>query len=81
MMREPALTCNGKVFAFYYADMKAMCFKLGKGFLIEEYGVEDVKFLSPFKNRPPMYAWYIVDNIYIEAWEELTQVALDIMRG
>ena len=36
MMREPALKCNGSVFAFYYEREGAMCFKLGKGFPIEE---------------------------------------------
>ena len=81
MMREPALKCKGKVFAFYYADKDSMCFKLGKGFLIKEYGVEKFDFLSPFKNKPPMYAWYMVGPEYADAWEELTFVALEQMRG
>jgi len=81
MMREPALTCKGKVFAFYYADKKCMCFKLGKGFLIEEYGVKDFTFLSPFKNKPPMFGWFMVGEHHVEVWPELTEVALDIMRN
>ena len=81
MMREPALTRNKKVFAFYYADKKCMCFKLGKGFLIEEYGVNEYEFLSPFKNKPPMLGWFMVSEQYVDVWPELTEVALDLMRN
>ena len=81
MMREPALTCKGKVFAFFYGAKNKMCFKLGKGFLIEEYGIEEYEFLSPFKNKPPMYGWFMISEENFEAWEELTHVSLDMMRN
>ena len=79
MMREPAVMYKSKVFMFYYADKKAMCFKLGKGFLIEEY-VDHFEFLSPFKNKPPMYAWYLVSEDESYTWEELAHLSLENMR-
>jgi hypothetical protein len=81
MMREPALKCKGKVFAFYYADQNAMCFKLGKEYGIESHGISDYEFLSPFKKKPPMYAWYMVGDQHQAAWEELAYVALEAMRN
>jgi hypothetical protein len=81
MMREPALKCKGKVFAFYYADKDAMCFKLGKEYGIEGHGITDYDFLSPFKNKPPMYAWYMVGDHHKSTWEELAYVALEAMRN
>ncbi len=80
MMREPALKCKGKVFAFYYAQAKAMCFKLGKEYVIENHGIHDYDFLSPFKKKPPMYAWFIVGDRHQPVWEELAYVALEAMR-
>ena len=80
MMREPALKCKGKVILFYYANAKAMCFKLGKEYAIESHGITDYEFLSPFKNKPPMYAWYMVGDHHKSLWEELAHIALDAMR-
>ena len=79
MMREPALKCNGKVFAFYYQDKNAMCFKLGKEYPIEKHGVQAFSHLSPFKHKPPMMAWYIVGAQ--QHWSDLMQVALEHMRN
>jgi hypothetical protein len=81
MMREPALKCKGKVFAFYYADAHAMCFKLGKEYAIERHGITDYSFLSPFKKKPPMYAWFLVGDHLQSSWEELIYVALEAMRS
>ena len=81
MMREPAMKCNGKVFAFYYTSEKAMCFKLGKDYAIEGHGITDFTFLSPFKNKPPMYAWYIIGDHHQTLWEELAHVALEAIRN
>ncbi len=80
MMREPALKCKGKVILFYYADANAMCFKLGKEYAIEGHGITDYEFLSPFKNKPPMYAWFMVGDQDQSLWEELAHVALEAMR-
>ena len=80
MMREPALKCNGKVFMFYYEAKEAMCFKLGKNFPIEEHGVSEYSHLNPFKNKPPMMAWYLVGGEYEETWDRLAESALTSMR-
>ena len=80
MMREPALKCNGKVFMFYYEVKEAMCFKLGKNYPIEEHGVSVYSHLNPFKNKPPMTAWYLVGREYEEQWASLADVALAGMR-
>ncbi len=80
MMREPALKCAGKVFMFYYADKQSMCFKLGKEFSIEEYTAH-WEFLSPFKNKPPMTAWYLIGDSDAHTWEELSHIALENIRG
>jgi hypothetical protein len=80
MMREPALKCKDKVFVFYYADKGSMCFKLGKEFPIEEY-VNTWEFLSPFKNKPPMSAWYLIKEDDAQLWEDLVHIALEKMRG
>lgn len=81
MMREPALKCHGKVFAFYYQEKDAMCFKLGKDYPIETEGVNSFSHLSPFKHKPPMTAWYIIGRADQGFWRPLTMRALTIMRG
>ncbi len=78
MMSCPAITFKGKVFAFYYKDM--MVFKLGKEFPIEDYGVEDYGYLSPFKNKPPMKAWYEVKETDIDKWKTLAELAYGQMK-
>jgi hypothetical protein len=80
MMREPALKYRGKVFAFYYQDKNAMTFKLGKNYHIESHGITDYEFLSPFKNKPPMTAWYVIPAQHAGKWEELSRLALEAMR-
>lgn len=80
MMREPALKCRDKVFCFYWAEKETMGFELGKGFDIENTGVKEYSFLSPFKNKPPMYAWYLVSSQELPFWPSLAKIALDRMR-
>ena len=78
MMSSPALQYKGKVFAFFYQEK--MCFKLGKDFQPEDSGISNWQHLSPFKNKPPMRAWFVVDNNHIDLWPELCKMALDEMR-
>ena len=57
-----------------------MGFKLGKGRdLATEFGIADFGFLSPFKNKPPMTAWYMVGADYQAQWEAMTLAALGLM--
>jgi hypothetical protein len=74
MMTAPAIKSKGKVFAFFYEE--EMTFKLGKDFEPDAFGLENWSYLSPFKNKPPMTAWFAVPFSQKEVWEELTQMAL-----
>lgn len=77
MMSAKAIQYKGKVFAFFHEGK--MTFKLGKNFDIRSMGVDEYDFLSPFKNKPPMTAWFIVAEKYGEKWFELANKSLDIM--
>ena len=74
MMSSPGLKYRNKVFAFYYEE--AMTFKLGKGFEIEGLGINEFSYLSPFKNKPPMKAWFRIEISNSDRWDELTGLAL-----
>ena len=80
MMREPALKCRGKVFAFYYREPDAICVKLGKDYPVTRHGVRDFELLNPFKHKPPMAAWFVIRRSHQGAWRELMQLALNKMR-
>ena len=77
MMSAPALKYKGKVFAFFYKE--EMGFKLGKGFDPQANGIKDWNYLSPFKNKPPMKAWFVIPASEQGKWEELTQKAYLLM--
>ena len=79
MMRAPGLKCRDKVFAFFHNDY--MCFRLGKGFDAEAYGIQNVRWLSPFKKKPPMKAWFIVEADESHLWEGLAHEALVFTRS
>jgi len=77
MMTAPALKTKGKVFAFFHEE--SMTFKLGKDFDPNAYGLQSWSYLSPFKNKPPMKAWFAVPYTQKEVWEELCTLALEKM--
>ncbi len=78
MMSAPALKKKGKVFAFYHNEK--MTFKLGKGRDLEqEFGIAEYGFLSPFKHKPPMLAWYEIDFQYAQHWELLAREAMKLI--
>jgi len=74
MMSSPGLKVNDKVFAFYHKE--AMCFRLGKDFDPEKFGLTTAHFLSPFKTKPPLKSWFFIEKEEIEFWEELADMAL-----
>lgn len=74
MMSSPGICYKKKVFAFFHQS--EMTFKLGKGFEPSTVGVDEFKFLSPFKNKPPMTAWFSIDPKYMDKWETLAEIAL-----
>lgn len=74
MMSAPALQYRGKVFAFFHKE--AMTFKLGKDFDPESFGLREWSYLSPFKNKPPMRAWVVVEALEKDQWPQFTELAL-----
>lgn len=74
MMSSPGLKVNNKVFAFYHKE--AMGFRLGKEFNAAGFGLKTARWLSPFKTKPPLKAWYIVDFEEACFWRELATMAL-----
>lgn len=74
MMSSRALTFNGKVFAFFHNN--EMGFKLGPNFDAPKWGIVNAKPLSPFKTKPPLKGWYLIDQQESDQWESLTEMAL-----
>ena len=74
MMSTPGIIYKNKVFAFYYN--KEMVFRLGKGFDLSPFEIENFSFLNPFRNKPPMTGWFQITFADHEKWEELARVAM-----
>lgn len=76
MMSAPGLKYKDKVFAFFTKD-NAMGFRLGEEFDIETSGIKKPRRLSPFKTKPPLKGWWIVNEDESKLWESLTENALN----
>lgn len=74
MMSSPGLKYKNKVFAFLWKDK--MGFKLGKDYDMGKHAIHNWEYLSPFKTKAPLTAWYIVDESYHDLWKDLTLIAL-----
>ena len=75
MMSSPGLKYNNKVFAFYHKE--TMGFRLGPQFDPMASGIKNAKPLSPFKTKPPLKGWFIIESVESDLWEDLTEMALD----
>ena len=75
MMSAPGLKYKDKVFAFFTKE-EAMGFRLGTDFNPEKAGLNKYRPLSPFKKKPPLKGWYIIDKEESNTWEHLTELAL-----
>jgi len=75
MMSAPGIQYREKVFAFFRKG--AMVFRLGKGYAIESVGVQEYSLLNPFKDRPPMAAWFVVPHSEAQHWTRLAEIALE----
>lgn len=78
MMSSPGLKFKDKVFAFY-ANEK-MGFRLGPQFNPEKFGLLSAQPLSPFKTKPPLKGWYIIDAYESHHWDTLLSMALEYSR-
>ncbi|NNE27285.1 MAG: hypothetical protein HKN09_10615 [Saprospiraceae bacterium] len=74
MMSSPGLKFNDKVFAFYHKDK--MGFRLGTQFNLEANGIANAEPLSPFKTKPPLKGWFMIDVVEADLWPLLTEEAL-----
>lgn len=74
MMSSRGIKYGKKVFAFF--DNESMGFRMGPSFDPDEYGLMHVRPLSPFKTKPPLKGWYIVDEPESKFWEDLAGRAL-----
>lgn len=54
-----------------------MVFKLGAEFDPKSQGIENFSYLNPFKNKPPMKAWFEIPFTESNKWEKLATLALD----
>lgn len=79
MMSSPGVKYRNKVFAFLWDDK--MGFKLGREYDIDQHGLYSWEHLSPFKTKPPLYAWYIVGPEDLDKWEELSFLALSKIKS
>lgn len=78
MMSSPGIRYKNKNYAFFHKEKVG--FKLGKEFDIEAYNVSSWEYLSPFKTKPPLKAWYIIDYENEHVWDELADLAYDYIR-
>lgn len=79
MMSSPGLKYRDKVFAFYHKQ--EMGFRMGPKFDPQKFGLKNAKPLSPFKTKPPLKGWFIVEAAESTSWELLAQMALDYTRS
>ena len=75
MMSSPGLKYKDKVFAFYTKE--EMGFRLGPDFDPDKFGVTSVSPLSPFKTKPPLKGWFMVDESESNKWQTLASTALE----
>lgn len=74
MMSSPGIKYKDKVFAFF--NKEAMGFRLGNDFDIVGFGVSNPKPLSPFKSKPPLKGWWILDYEEHKHWPQLAELSL-----
>ncbi len=78
MMHSPGLKYRDKVFAFFHKE--AMGFRLGPNFDPEKMGVINAKPLSPFKTKPPLKGWFIIEKHEMDTWGMLTELSLEFTK-
>ena len=78
MMSAPGLKFKDKVFAFFHKN--SMGFRLGPNFNPEKMGISNAKPLSPFKKKPPLKGWFIIEHYESDDWELLSELALEFTK-
>jgi hypothetical protein len=75
MMSSPGLKYKDKVFAFYHKE--TMGFRLGPNFNSDKIGLKNAKPLSPFKKKPPLKGWFIIEQYESDTREMLAEMSLE----
>lgn len=78
MMHSPGLKYRNHVFAFYYKE--SMGFRLGADFDPVKFGIINAKPLSPFKTKPPLKGWFVIDKAECAQWDFLTEISLEFTK-
>lgn len=83
MMSAEALTCKGKVFAFYSTKggMAGLGLRLGREFDVNTLRLSAWRHLAPFKTKPPMKDWIVCGIEDLARWPGLVETALEIARA
>lgn len=79
MMSFPDIKYKFKVIAFYHDN--EMIFRIGKRIDLTEHGINNPKYLSPFRSKPPMTGWICLSYADEKRWDEFAEIALDLMRS
>lgn len=78
MMSSPGVKYNNKVFVFYFK--KDMVFRLGDEFSPLTNNIKNPRLLNPFKNKPPLKGWYVIDFEQKDKWENLSELAYNFVK-
>lgn len=75
-MSSDGLKVKDKVVLFFWQD--TLILKLGREYDLTAFGINEKRYLSPFKNKPPMYDWLMIGGEYLDQWKILAKEALRI---
>jgi hypothetical protein len=80
MMSADALTYAGKVFVFFSTKGggTGLGCRLGRDYPFDQLKLSQIRHLAPFKTKPPMKDWILVDYCDADRWHELVRIALEI---
>lgn len=83
LMRAPALTWGGKVFAFHNSSGKhaGMGFRLGRDYDFGSLPTKNWSHLAPFKTKPPMLDWILSPLEEAHHWPKIAEIALKRMKS
>jgi len=78
MMSSPGIRYKKKNYAYFQNEKVG--FKLGKDFDIDAYNISSWEYLSPFKTKPSLKTWYIIEYENEHVWDKFADLAYDYIR-
>jgi hypothetical protein len=79
MMSSSGLKYKDKFFCFLYNDK--MCFRLGRDFDINSTGVKKYELLNPFKSKPPLKDWFVLEISEKKHWYPLAKSSYEQLKN